>query len=56
VDEAKMKAFQAAEWPEAAVMPPAFEDHCYPQLGRRIVFLERPDLVPEVSRRVACKA
>ncbi|WP_413717945.1 hypothetical protein [Silicimonas sp. MF1-12-2] len=44
-----MQAFHAATWPERAELVETFEDDRLRELGRRIVFLERPDaLRPEL--------
>ncbi|SMX25034.1 exonuclease domain-containing protein [Boseongicola aestuarii] len=48
-DETRMKDFHAASWPERAEIAETFEDDRFRELGRRIVFLEQPDVLrPEL--------
>ena len=46
-----MHAFHAASWAERAEITETFEDDRLRELGRRIVFLERPEVLrPELRR------
>ncbi|WP_170364508.1 exonuclease domain-containing protein [Ruegeria arenilitoris] len=48
-DEGRMQAFHAASWRERAEVVETFEDDRLRELGRRIVFLEQPDVLrPEL--------
>lgn len=50
-DEGRMQSFHAATWPERAELVETFEDDRLRELGRRIVFLERPEVLrPELRR------
>ena len=44
-DEARMTGFHAAPWPERAGLVETLEDDRLRELGRRILFFERPDLL-----------
>lgn len=44
-DEGRMQAFHAASWRERADLVEAFEDDRQRELGRRIVFLEQPEVL-----------
>lgn len=48
-DEGRMQAFHGATWPERADLVETFEDDRLRELGRRIVFLEQPEVLrPEL--------
>ena len=48
-DEGRMQAFHATAWPERAELVETFEDDRLRELGRRIVFLEQPEVLrPEL--------
>lgn len=50
-DEGRMLAFHGASWPERAKLVETFEDNRLRELGRRIVFLEKPDVLrPELRQ------
>lgn len=50
-DEGRMQAFHSASWPERAELAETFEDDRLRELGRRIVFLEQPDVLrPELRQ------
>lgn len=50
-DEGRMQAFHAATWPERAELVETFEDDRLRELGRRIVFLEQPEVLrPEIRQ------
>jgi len=44
-DEGRMQAFHAATWPERPELVETFEDDRLRELGRRIVFLEQPEVL-----------
>lgn len=50
-DEARMQAFHAASWRERAELVETLEDDRLRELGRRIVFLEQPEVLrPELRQ------
>ncbi|SDD61900.1 exonuclease domain-containing protein [Ruegeria marina] len=50
-DEGRMQAFHAATWPERAEIVETLEDDRLRELGRRIVFLEHPEVLrPELRQ------
>lgn len=50
-DEGRMQAFHAASWPERAEIVETLEDDRLRELGRRIVFLEQPEVLrPEIRQ------
>ncbi|MGI3187082.1 exonuclease domain-containing protein [Nioella aestuarii] len=50
-DEERMLSFHGATWPERAELVETFEDDRLRELGRRIVFLEQPDVLrPELRQ------
>ncbi len=50
-DEGRMQAFHAASWPKRAELTETFEDDRLRELGRRIVFLEKPEVLrPELRQ------
>ena len=50
-DEGRMQAFQAASWRERAELVETFQDDRLRELGRRVVFLEQPEVVrPEIRQ------
>lgn len=51
-DKGRMQAFHTASWPERAELVETFEDDRLRELGRRIVFLEQPDVLRPQLRRM----
>jgi exodeoxyribonuclease-1 len=49
-DEARIAAFQLAEWEERVKLADQMKDARVREFARRIVFLERPDLLTDESR------
>jgi exodeoxyribonuclease-1 len=50
-DEGRMQAFHTATWPERAEIVETFDDDRLRELGRRIVFLEKPEVMrPELRQ------
>jgi exodeoxyribonuclease-1 len=50
VDEQRMAAFHEAPWEDRAAIIAQFEDERLAALGRRLIFLERPDVLEETAR------
>ena len=50
-DKGRMQAFHGSTWPERAELVETFEDDRLRELGRRIVFLEQPEVLrPELRQ------
>ena len=49
-DEALMKRFHARPWEERPIIISAFTDRRLKQIGRRLLYLERPDLLADATR------
>jgi exodeoxyribonuclease-1 len=50
-DEQRLEEFHAAEWENRIAILDELDDRRLRQLGRRLIFLERPDVLPEGLRR-----
>jgi exodeoxyribonuclease-1 len=50
-DEQLMEAFHEADWTDRLPLVEAFQDQRLRQIGRRLIYLERPDLLDAPTRR-----
>lgn len=50
-DRALMKQFHDARWPDRAQLLERIEDSRFSELGRRLIDIEQPELLPEAKRK-----
>ena len=49
-DETRMEKFHAVPWEDRLAITAAFNDRRLKNIGQRSIFLERPDLLPDMDR------
>jgi len=55
-DEARMEAFHNAAWEDRPAIVAQFDDPRLVELGRRLIYLERPDVLSDEQRRSGARA